>query len=153
MFSESDGYERFMGRWSRRLAPLFVTFAGVTEGDRVLDVGSGTGALSAAAAAVALDPDAAARDERHMPLCTPGSLAQLWRTHGLHDVDEQPLTIDMPFTSFDDYWQPFLCGQGPAGRYTSSLTESARNALESTLRADVGLTMRARAWAVRGVVT
>jgi len=36
MFSESDGYERFMGRWSRRLAPLFVTFAGVTEGDRVL---------------------------------------------------------------------------------------------------------------------
>ena len=47
MFSESDGYERFMGRWSRRLAPLFVTFAGVTEGDRVLDVGSGTGALSA----------------------------------------------------------------------------------------------------------
>jgi len=52
MFSESDGYERFMGRWSRRLAPLFVTFAGVTNGDRVLDVGSGTGALSAAAAAV-----------------------------------------------------------------------------------------------------
>ena len=52
MFSESDGYERFMGRWSRRLAPLFVTFAGVTEGDRVLDVGSGTGALSAAAAAI-----------------------------------------------------------------------------------------------------
>ena len=45
MFSESDGYERFMGRWSRRLAPLFVTFAGVTGGDRVLDVGSGTGAL------------------------------------------------------------------------------------------------------------
>src|SRR6476646_9649308 len=52
MFSESDGYERFMGRWSRRLAPLFVTFAGVTEGDRVLDVGSGTGALSAAAGAI-----------------------------------------------------------------------------------------------------
>ena len=52
MFSESDGYERFMGRWSRRLAPLFVTFAGVTEGDRVLDVGSGTRALSAAAAAI-----------------------------------------------------------------------------------------------------
>ena len=42
MFSESDGYERFMGRWSRRLAPLFVTFAGVTEGDRVLDVASST---------------------------------------------------------------------------------------------------------------
>jgi 23S rRNA U2552 (ribose-2'-O)-methylase RlmE/FtsJ len=40
MFSESDSYERFMGRWSRRLAPLFVAFAGVTKSDRVLDVGS-----------------------------------------------------------------------------------------------------------------
>ena len=248
MFSEGDGYERFMGRWSRRLALLFVTFAGVTEGDRVLDVGSGTGALSAAAAAVesvqvkgielsqafvryaqehtegrfevgdalalpfpddafdrtlsmlvlnfvpdaaaalqqmirvtrpggvvaaavwdygdgmqmlrtfwdaavALDPGAAPRDERHMPLCARGALADLWRTHGLQDVDEQPLTIDMAFASFDDYWQPFLCGQGPAGVYVSSLSESARHALESRLRAEVGLTLRARAWAVRAVVT
>ena len=40
MFSESDGYERFMGRWSRRLAPLFVDFAGVEAGNVVLDVGS-----------------------------------------------------------------------------------------------------------------
>jgi precorrin-6B methylase 2 len=52
MFSESDGYERFMGRWSRRLAPLFVRFAQVRPGDHVLDVGSGTGALSVAAAAL-----------------------------------------------------------------------------------------------------
>jgi cyclopropane fatty-acyl-phospholipid synthase-like methyltransferase len=41
-----------MGRWSRRLAPLLVRFAEVREGDSVLDVGSGTGALSVAAAAV-----------------------------------------------------------------------------------------------------
>jgi SAM-dependent methyltransferase len=245
MFSESDGYERFMGRWSRRLAPLFVTFAGVTEGDRVLDVGSGTGALSAAAAAidsvqvtgversaayvryarehvsgrfevgdalalpfpadafnrtlsmlvlnfvadpaaalhqmvrvtrpggvvaaavwdygdgmqmlrtfwdtaVALDSDAAPRDERNMPLATRGSLAELWRTHGLQDVDEQALTIEMPFASFDDYWQ------GPAGVYTAGLAESARHALESRLRehlGDTGFTLEARAWTVRGGVT
>jgi SAM-dependent methyltransferase len=248
MFSESDGYERFMGRWSRLLAPLFVTFAGVTDGDRVLDVGSGTGALSAAVesvwvagvepspayvryaqehvngqfevgdalalpypddafdrtlsmlvlnfvsdpaaalrqmirvtrpdgvvaaavwdygdgmqmlrtfwdAAVALDPDAAPRDERHMPLCTRGALTELWRTQGLRDVDEQPLTIEMAFASFDDYWRPFLCGQGPAGVYVSSLPESARSALESRLHerlGDASLALRARAWAVRGVVT
>ena len=248
MFSESDGYERFMGRWSRRLAPLFVTFAGVTQGDRVLDVGSGTGALSAAAAAVdsvrvtgiepspafvryaqqhvggrfdvgdalalpfpddafdrtlsllvlnfvpdpaaalqqmvrvtrpggvvaaavwdygdgmqmlrrfwdaavALDPDAEPRDERHMPVCTRAALGELWRAHGLRDVDEQPLTIEMAFAAFDDYWQPFQCGQGPAGAYVSSLSESARDALESKLRADGDLKLRARAWAVRGVVT
>ena len=48
MFSASAGYERFMGRWSRLLAPAYVGFAGVKNGDRVLDVGSGTGALAAA---------------------------------------------------------------------------------------------------------
>ena len=53
MFSAGDAYERFMGRWSRELAPLLVTFAGVRDGDGVLDVGSGTGALTAAVAAVA----------------------------------------------------------------------------------------------------
>jgi SAM-dependent methyltransferase len=53
MFSAGDAYERFMGRWSRDLAPLLVRFAGVDDGDVVLDVGSGTGALAAAVAAAA----------------------------------------------------------------------------------------------------
>ena len=48
MFSASAGYENFMGRWSRRLAPAYVAFAGVKDGDRVLDVGTGTGALASA---------------------------------------------------------------------------------------------------------
>lgn len=48
MFSASAGYERFMGRWSRLLAPAYVAFAGVRDGDRILDVGTGTGALAAA---------------------------------------------------------------------------------------------------------
>ena len=66
VFSEARAYERFMGRWSRRLAPLFVRFAGVSDGDGVLDVGSGTGALTAAVAeaapssrVVGIDPAAA----------------------------------------------------------------------------------------------
>jgi SAM-dependent methyltransferase len=48
MFAASAGYERFMGRWSRLLAVPFVEFAGVKNGDRVLDVGTGTGSLAAA---------------------------------------------------------------------------------------------------------
>ncbi|BBZ33618.1 hypothetical protein MCNF_22230 [Mycolicibacterium confluentis] len=40
----------------------------------------------------------------------------------------------MPFTSFDDYWQGFLGGQGPAGAFTASLTDPQREALKSRLR-------------------
>jgi SAM-dependent methyltransferase len=42
-----DAYDDFMGRYSTRLAPLFADFAGVSSGMRVLDVGAGTGALTA----------------------------------------------------------------------------------------------------------
>jgi ubiquinone/menaquinone biosynthesis C-methylase UbiE len=48
LFSESEAYERFMGGWSRQLAPLFLEFSGLEEGDSVLDIGSGTGALAEA---------------------------------------------------------------------------------------------------------
>ena len=44
--SDGDGYESQMGRWSRRLAPLFIDFAGIGGAHRVLDVGCGTGSLS-----------------------------------------------------------------------------------------------------------
>ncbi|BCH32125.1 SAM-dependent methyltransferase [Mesorhizobium sp. L-8-10] len=46
MAGDGSGYERQMGRWSRRLAPLFVDFAGISEGEHVLDVGCGTGSLA-----------------------------------------------------------------------------------------------------------
>lgn len=50
MFANAEAYERFMGRWSRLLAPRLVEFAGLQEGGRVLDVGSGTGSLASAIA-------------------------------------------------------------------------------------------------------
>src|SRR5262245_30760408 len=65
MFSLGDAYESYMGRWSRRLAPMYVSFAGVKDGERVLDVGTGTGALAGAVEAktkaseiVGVDPSA-----------------------------------------------------------------------------------------------
>jgi SAM-dependent methyltransferase len=53
MFSAAQSYERFMGRWSREVARLLVPFAQVRDGDTVLDIGCGTGALTKAIAAAA----------------------------------------------------------------------------------------------------
>src|SRR5262245_36286316 len=43
---KASGYERLMGRWSRRLAVPFIEFAGVKDGERIIDVGCGTGSLT-----------------------------------------------------------------------------------------------------------
>jgi SAM-dependent methyltransferase len=60
--NDADGYEVLMGRWSRRLAPTFVAFAGTADGDRVLDVGCGTGHLATAVAAASSPAEVQAFD-------------------------------------------------------------------------------------------
>jgi ubiquinone/menaquinone biosynthesis C-methylase UbiE len=258
MFTVSASYERYMGRWSRLLAPVYVSFAGVQNGDRVLDVGTGTGALMSALEAgttstalagidpsegfinfakknagsgratfevgdaqalrfedasfdhtmsmlvmnfipdhekaiaemrrvtrpdgivsscvwdynagmrslrifwdevVALDPAMTSKDERNMKLTREGQLGQLWRKAGLINVQEKALAIEQAFTSFDDYWGPFLTGIGPGGAYVASLTEERRRQLESRLRKrlfgardDGAFVLKAQVWCVRGEV-
>lgn len=109
--------------------------------------------------AVALDPPLAVHDERDMPLCTRGELAALWHARGLQRVEDQAIVIDLSFSNFDDYWRPFLGGQGPAGAYVGSLSEPRRAALEARLRdrlfssrKDGPFVLQARAWAVKGDV-
>ena len=48
MFNARDAgnYEKLMGRWSRRLAPLFIEHAGIADGEEVLEIGCGTGSLT-----------------------------------------------------------------------------------------------------------
>jgi hypothetical protein len=74
-------------------------------------------------------------------------------------VGERPLTIEQPFASFEDYWNPFLAGQGPAGAYVASLSPANRDLLRDRLRYRLTgehgngggpFVLTARAWAVKG---
>lgn len=105
---------------------------------------------------VALDPSARVLDEGvRFPICRPDGLTQLCAAAGLHHIEVTGLEATMTFTDFDDYWSPFLSGQGPAPGYVAGLGMAERTALEEHLRttlpigADGSLNLVARAWAVR----
>lgn len=258
--ADGDGYELLMGRWSRRLAAPFLDFAGCSDGERVLDVGCGTGHLAAAVAArcgasevqgvdlapeyiehakrlypvprlrfrvgdacaldvpdrsvdralsllvlhfvprtdaavaemrrvtrpggvvaaavwdvrggfvanrlffdtaAALDPKAGERRARNYsrPMTRPGELGAAWRAAGLTDVTEALLSIRMEFTSFADYWAPYLGRDGPGADYVRTLDAAQRERLEAAVRAayldgeaDGARSYAALAWAVKGTV-
>jgi SAM-dependent methyltransferase len=108
-------------------------------------------------AAVTLDPAAKAASEGvRFALCRPEPLSALWRDAGLRDVEVRAIDIPTVFRDFDDYWAPFLGGQGPAPSYVMSLSEERRAALRERIRshlpiaADGSIALIARAWAVRG---
>ncbi len=108
-------------------------------------------------AAIALDSTAGDRDEGvRFPLCRPEPLAALFRAAGLGAVAVRAIDVPTAFRDFDDYWAPFLGGQGPAPGYAMALTEELRAALRERIRAglpvrsDGSIHLIARAWAVRG---
>jgi len=250
-------YENFMGRWSRLLAPRFVSWLSMRSTANWLDVGCGTGALADAicsranpASVVACDPsepfieyarrrqvdlrvsfmvggigqlptrrggfdsvtsllalnffpkpenaieemrrisarnglisacvwdyagrmdflrcfwdsvvavDASAADldeGRRFPICRPNALEALFRKAGLADVLCDSIEIPTRFSTFADFWEPFLGGTGPAPSYVARLDSSQREALASRLERslprdpDGGISLVARAWVVRGV--
>jgi SAM-dependent methyltransferase len=108
-------------------------------------------------AAAALDPEAVELDEGvRFPICRPERLAALFRDAGLGAIVTRPIDVRTVFTDFDDYWSPFLGGQGPAPGYCMGLSEARRAALRERLCttlpavADGRIALIARAWAVRG---
>lgn len=248
-------YERYVGRWSRQVAPKFLAWLHVPEARRWLDVGCGTGALCAAIAdgcapssligvdpsegflksaaanlgrravlhrggassiplpdasvdvvvsglvlnfapdvsaalsemsrvaagrgtiaayvwdyagkmelmryfwdaAVEVDPRAAELDEGlRFPLCRQDALIAAFRSAGLQAVDSAAIDIVTQFADFDEYWSPFLGGQGPAPAYAMSLPEGARSRLRERVQdrlpcqSDGSIRLLARAWSVRG---
>ena len=109
-------------------------------------------------AAAALDPIARDLDEgRRFPICNPNSLTELFHKAGLSHTEVCPIDIVADFKNFDDYWFPFLGGQGPAPGYVMSLSDGQRaqlrqriyNSLPFALDGTIPLVMRA--WAIKGV--
>ena len=257
VWASGDSYERYVGRWSRRVAGEFIHWLALAGNSRWLDVGCGTGALSQTIlellnpisvtgidrsdgflgvarqnvrhekvefrvgdasslpvdsemydaavsglvlnfvpspeqmvaemkrsvctggtvalyvwdyasrmqmmrhfwnAAAALDPRAYDLDEgRRFPLCSPDALLSLFHDAGFQDLETFPIDISTDFEDFDDYWLPFLGGQGSAPGYAMSLTETQRDQLRDRLynslpfAVDGSIPLVARAWAIKGV--
>ena len=108
-------------------------------------------------AAVALDRTITVLDEGiRFTLCHQEPLSQMFRNAQLEKVKVWPIDVDTTFSDFDDYWSPFLGGQGPAPAYTMSLSEEKRVALREYVRKklpiapDGSIHLIARAWAVLG---
>jgi SAM-dependent methyltransferase len=108
-------------------------------------------------AAVEQAPEAAAlREDLRFGMCRPEPLRQLFGAAQFADVAVEEIVVPTVFADFDDYWRPFLGGQGPAPAYAMSLSGEDRAALRERLRArlptedDGSIRLTARAWAVRG---
>src|SRR5438105_1933987 len=109
-------------------------------------------------AAVELDREAEQLYEgTQFLICNPPALALLFSEAGLFDVETHEIVVPTVFADFDDYWLPFLSGEGPAPGYAMSLSEDRRAELRERTRArlpiagDGSISLVARAWAVRGM--
>jgi SAM-dependent methyltransferase len=256
-WEHGDPYEQYVGRWSRLVAPRFVSWLNIPAGRRWLDVGCGTGALGAAIldhgsplsvvgvepsngflekakeqlghrmtlrsgsaaaipledgavdvsvsglvlnfvpdgraalgemarvtiaggtigayvwdyagkmelmrhfwdAAAELDPAAARMDEgARFSVCRPEALTELFESAGLRGTEVTAIDVTTLFASFEDYWRPFLGGQGPAPAYAMALDAPIRARLRDAIRGriplqtDGSISLTARAWAIRAAV-
>ena len=245
---EAAAYDRFMGRYSSPLALPFADFAGVAQGDRVLDVGCGPGALTdelvrraGQNSVAAVDPsrsfitavkerhpqidvrqssaeqipfdndifdstmaqlvilfmkdpvvglqemarvtvhhgtvaacvwdhasgggplsifwqaahilDGSVQDESQLAGARQGHLGQLLRDSGLESVEEALLTVSVEHMTFDEWWEPYILGVGPAGQYVRGLDSAGQMQLREQCRRllpNAPFMLTAGAWAAAG---
>jgi SAM-dependent methyltransferase len=101
----------------------------------------------------ARDIDADVRDESDLPGARAGHLSDLFELVGLRDIRETELLASIELPTFEDWWEPFQLGVGPAGAYVGTLAEGERAALRARCRETlVGepFSVTAAAWAARG---
>jgi len=110
-------------------------------------------------AAAELNPEAATLHEaQRFVHCNPDFLVHNFKNAGITKVETTSLEIVTRFRDFDDYWNPFLGGQGPAPTYVSTLSESDKVRLKDKLRhrlassEDGSISLIARAWACKGKI-
>jgi len=245
----ADAYDRFMGRYSTLLSSQLADLAGVSGGQRVLDVGCGPGALTAElavrvgpAAVSAVDPsgpfvaaararnpevdvqqasaeqlpfpdqsfdatlaqlvvhfmsdpaagmaemkrvtrghgvvaacvwdhaggqgplsplweaaaelDPAVEGESRLAGSREGDLARLFERAGLDEIEETALSVSVEHPSFEEWWEPFTLGVGPAGSYVAALDAEQQAQLREHCRAtlpDAPFVLTAQAWTARGL--
>ena len=113
-----------------------------------------TGALAPFWDAVQMiDPDV--EDEALLSGAPKGHLAELFEAAGVHDVNEDSIAVDVVHPTFEEWWEPYTYGVGPAGDYVQRLDDDARAHLELVARERMGsgpFTVTATAWAARGTV-
>lgn len=113
-----------------------------------------TGALAPFWDAVHIvDPEV--EDEALLSGARRGHLAELFEVAGLRDVENGSIAVDVVHPTFDEWWEPYTYGVGPAGDYVQRVDDDTRARIKSVARERLGrgpFTITATAWAARGTV-
>ena len=111
-------------------------------------------------AAVEIKPEALnLHESKRFPNSNAQALKSLFENAGFLEIETTSIVITTHFRNFDDYWKPFLGGQGPAPGFVTSLDKGEKNKLKNTLKKrlptqlDGSISMVARAWAAKGQIS
>jgi SAM-dependent methyltransferase len=98
------------------------------------------------------ETDPGAGDESALAGVREGHLAELFDAAGLKDIEDSVLTVTVPFATFDDWWEPYTLGVGPAGDHVANLDDAGRQELRdrcAALLPAAPFELSASAWTVR----
>ncbi len=103
---------------------------------------------------VVTESDPGALTESGLAGAREGHLAELFAAAGLRGIQGY-LTVSVPFGSFEEWWEPYLLGVGPAGTYVAAQDAAGQDALRERCREllpEAPFAVSASAWSVQAVV-